>query len=161
MSSKTENNDLAHDQKATCGGQRTFSPKREKPSIEMLKKIFQEIDINNDETLQKSELKKAAMLRNNGSLISKYLPPKVFLTQCEKIFRNTQDGINFNMFCKIFFKEQTKLNIQERRRLLQTAGVGLYEFSTRRRWELLKCSYLKPGTLYAAPSDAAGLCGVV
>ena len=38
------------------------STSKEKPSIEVLKQIFQEIDINNDETLQKSEIKRAAMI---------------------------------------------------------------------------------------------------
>ena len=97
------------------------STSKEKPSIEVLKQIFQEIDINNDETLQKSEIKKAAMISDDGSLISKYISPKVFLSNVEKIFGNklssAQDGINFKSFCKIFFIEQKKINTGERRRL--------------------------------------------
>ena len=97
------------------------STSKEKPSIEVLKQIFQEIDINNDETLQKSEIKKAAMISDDGSLISKYISPKVFLSNVEKIFGNklssAQDGINFKSFCKIFFIEQKKINTRERRRL--------------------------------------------
>ena len=103
------------------GKTETGSTQRETPSIEVLKTIFEEIDINKDETLQKSELKKAAMVGNTGSLISRFLPPKVFLSQCEKIYSdklsNAEDGINFDMFCKLFFQERKKLDAAEAHRL--------------------------------------------
>ena len=70
---------------------------------------------------KKAKLKESCDGRQHRVTHFKVLPPKVFLSQCEKIYSdklsNAEDGINFDMFCKLFFQERKKLDAAEARRL--------------------------------------------